>query len=126
MLSFLDLCKPKIVLLLTLTALVGMLLTIEFYSNIFSGLGSLLGFAFLAASSAALNQIFDRETDKNMERTKKRAIPKGKIEAENALGFGIILSLISVMILGLSVNYLAAFLLAFSIFFYIFWMICFY
>ena len=50
MLSFLDLCKPKIVLLLTLTALVGMLLTIEFYSNIFSGLGSLLGFAFLAAS----------------------------------------------------------------------------
>ena len=63
---------------------------------------------------------FDRDIDSLMERTKKRPIPKGKIEAENALGFGIVLSIISVMILGLSLNYLAAFLLAFSIFFYIF------
>ena len=91
MLSFLDLCKPKIVLLLTLTALVGMLLTIEFYSNIFSGLGSLLGFAFLAASSAALNQIFDRETDKNMERTKKRPLAKGDITLSQALTFTAVL-----------------------------------
>ena len=69
--SFIDLCKPKIVLLLTITALVGMLLTVEFYSNVLSSLASLLGFALLAASSAALNQIFDRESDKNMERTKR-------------------------------------------------------
>ena len=68
MANFLALTKPKIVLLLTLTALVGMMLTIEFYTNILSSLASLLGFAFLAASSAALNQIFDRESDKNMER----------------------------------------------------------
>ena len=52
--SFITLCKPKIVLLLTITAFVGMLLSIEFYSNIFNGLASLLGFALLAASSAAL------------------------------------------------------------------------
>ena len=62
--SFINLCKPKIVILLTITALVGMLLSIEFYSNISSSLLSLIGFAFLAASSAALNQIFDRESDK--------------------------------------------------------------
>ena len=55
--SFINLCKPKIVILLTITALVGMLLSIEFYSNISSSLLSLIGFAFLAASSAALNQI---------------------------------------------------------------------
>ena len=70
--SFINLCKPKIVILLTITALVGMLLSIEFYSNISSSLLSLIGFAFLAASSAALNQIFDRESDKNMDRTKKK------------------------------------------------------
>ncbi|GIR17470.1 MAG: hypothetical protein CM15mP31_2180 [Gammaproteobacteria bacterium] len=64
MANFLALTKPKIVLLLTLTALVGMMLTIEFYTNILSSLASLLGFAFLAASSAALNQIFDRESEK--------------------------------------------------------------
>ena len=57
--SFISLCKPKIVLLLTITAFVGMLLSIEFYSNVLAGLASLLGFALLAASSAALNQIFD-------------------------------------------------------------------
>ena len=63
---------------------------------------------------------FDRDIDSLMERTKKRPIPVGKIEAENALGFGIMLSIISVLMLGLSLNYLAACLLAFSIFFYIF------
>ena len=55
-----------------------------------------------------------------MERTKKRPIPEGKIEPLDALGFGIVLSVISVIVLGLSINYQAAFLLAFSIFFYIF------
>ena len=77
--SFINLCKPKIVILLTITALVGMLLSIEFYSNISSSLLSLIGFAFLAASSAALNQIFDRESDKNMDRTKKRPLASGEL-----------------------------------------------
>ena len=64
---------------------------------------------------------FDRDIDSLMERTKKRPIPVGKIEAENALGFGIMLSIISVLMLGLSLNYLAvACLLAFSIFLYIY------
>ena len=48
--SYINLCKPKIVLLLTITALVGMLLSINFYSNILDGLASLLGFALLALS----------------------------------------------------------------------------
>ena len=67
--SYINLCKPKIVALLTVTALIGMLLSVNFYTNltnVFNGLASLLGFALLAAASAALNQIFDRETDKNM------------------------------------------------------------
>ena len=76
---YLDLCKPKIVLLLTLTALVGMMLSTNFYNDVISGLASLLGFAFLAASSAALNQIFDKETDKNMQRTKNRPLASGNI-----------------------------------------------
>ena len=87
MANFLALTKPKIVLLLTLTALVGMMLTIEFYTNIFSSLASLLGFAFLAASSAALNQIFDRESDKNMERTKKRPLASGASSLTHAFTF---------------------------------------
>ena len=118
MLSFLDLCKPKIVLLLTLTALVGMLLTIEFYSNIFSGLGSLLGFAFLAASSAALNQIFDRETDKNMERTKKRPLAKGDITLSQALTFTAVLLFVGSSMLLYFSNPLTLLITTFGFIFY--------
>ena len=118
MLSFLDLCKPKIVLLLTLTALVGMLLTIEFYSNYFSGLGSLLGFAFLAASSAALNQIFDRETDKNMERTKKRPLAKGDITLSQALTFTAVLLFVGSSMLLYFSNLLTLLITTFGFIFY--------
>ena len=118
MLSFLDLCKPKIVLLLTLTAFVGMLLTIEFYSNIFSGLGSLLGFAFLAASSAALNQIFDRETDKNMERTKKRPLAKGDITLSQALTFTAVLLFVGSSMLLYFSNLLTLLITTFGFIFY--------
>ena len=118
MLSFLDLCKPKIVLLLTLTALVGMLLTIEFYSNIFSGLGSLLGFAFLAASSAALNQIFDRETDKNMERTKKSPLAKGDITLSQALTFTAVLLFVGSSMLLYFSNLLTFLITTFGFIFY--------
>ncbi|MBA4729963.1 MAG: heme o synthase [Gammaproteobacteria bacterium] len=85
--SYINLCKPKIVILLSITALVGMLLSVDFYSNIFTSLASLLGFALLAGSSAALNQIFDRESDKNMERTKKRPLASGELSLVNALVF---------------------------------------
>ncbi len=89
--SFLNLCKPKIVLLLTITASVGMLISIEFYENVTSGLASLLGFSLLAGASAALNQIFDRETDKNMNRTKTRPLASGEISLFSALTFTAIL-----------------------------------
>jgi|TARA_B100001057_G_scaffold251288_1_gene251553 protoheme IX farnesyltransferase len=85
--SYINLCKPKIVILLSITALVGMLLSVDFYSNIFTSLASLVGFALLASSSAALNQIFDRESDKNMERTKKRPLASGELSLVNALVF---------------------------------------
>ena len=118
MLSFLDLCKPKIVLLLTLTALVGMLLTIEFYSNYFSGLGSLLGFAFLAASSAALNQIFDRETDKNMKRTQKSPLAKGDITLSQALTFTAVLLFVGSSMLLYFSNLLTLLITTFGFIFY--------
>ena len=92
--SYINLCKPKIVALLTVTALIGMLLSVNFYTNltnVFNGLASLVGFALLAAASAALNQIFDRETDKNMSRTKSRPLAAGNISLTEALTFTAIL-----------------------------------
>ena len=118
MANFLALTKPKIVLLLTLTALVGMMLTIEFYTNIFSSLASLLGFAFLAASSAALSQIFDRESDKNMERTKKRPLASGDISLTQALTFTAILLFIGSSLLLYFSNLLTLFITTFGFVFY--------
>ena len=116
--SFIDLCKPKIVLLLTITALVGMLLTVEFYSNVLSSLASLLGFALLAASSAALNQIFDRESDKNMERTKKRPLASGELTLFQALSFTAMLLFIGSSLLLYFSNLLTLFITTFGFIFY--------
>ena len=118
MANFLALTKPKIVLLLTLTALIGMMLTIEFYTNILSSLASLLGFAFLAASSAALNQIFDRESDKKMERTKKRPLASGDISLTQALSFTAILLFIGSSLLLYFSNLLTLFITTFGFIFY--------
>ena len=116
--SFIDLCKPKIVLLLTITALVGMLLTVEFYSNVLSSLASLLGFALLAASSAALNQIFDRESDKNMERTKTRPLATGELTLFQALSFTAMLLFIGSSLLLYFSNLLTLFITTLGFIFY--------
>lgn len=116
--SFIDLCKPKIVLLLTITALVGMLLTVEFYSNVLSSLASLLGFALLAASSASLNQIFDRESDKNMERTKKRPLATGELTLFQALSFTAMLLFIGSSLLLYFSNLLTLFITTLGFIFY--------
>jgi protoheme IX farnesyltransferase len=80
---------------------------------------SILCISVGAGASGAINMWYDKDIDSLMERTKKRAVPLGRIESLDALGFGIILSIISTILLGLSVNYVAALLLAFSIFFYV-------
>ena len=116
--SFIDLCKPKIVLLLTITALVGMLLAVEFYSNVLSSLASLLGFALLAASSAALNQIFDRESDKNMERTKTRPLATGELTLFQALSFTAMLLFIGSSLLLYFSNLLTLFITTLGFIFY--------
>ena len=71
-----------------------------------------------AGASGVLNQWFDKDIDILMERTKNRPIPSGKIQPSDALSFGIITSILSIIILGLSINWLAASFLAFTIFFY--------
>ena len=116
--SYINLCKPKIVLLLTITALVGMLLSINFYSNILDGLASLLGFALLAGASAALNQIFDRETDKNMNRTKTRPLASGEISLFGALTFTAILLFVGSSLLLYFSNLLTLLITTFGFIFY--------
>jgi protoheme IX farnesyltransferase len=119
--SYINLCKPKIVALLTVTALIGMLLSVNFYTNltnVFNGLASLVGFALLAAASAALNQIFDRETDKNMSRTKSRPLAAGNISLTEALTFTTILLFVGSSLMLYFSNLLTLMITTFGFIFY--------
>ena len=73
-----------------------------------------------AGAAGAINMWFDRDIDAVMNRTKNRPIPTGKIAPEEALSFGIILSVFSVMMMGISLNWMAAGILAFANLFYVF------
>ena len=115
--DFFALLKPRVMSLVVFTAIVGMMLAPGHISPVL-GFVSILAIAVGAGASGSLNQWYDADIDAIMTRTKSRPIPAGKVLGGEALGFGLILSLLSVMTLGLFANVLSAALLAFTIFFY--------
>ena len=115
------LMKPRVMSLVVFTAFVGYYAALSegaYNLNPFLAAIGILAIAIGAGASGVLNQWYDRDIDKIMERTKDRPIPAGKIDPAEALAFGLITAAMSVIILGLSVNWLSAFLLAFTIIFY--------
>jgi protoheme IX farnesyltransferase len=83
------------------------------------GVVAILCIAVGAGASGALNMWYDADIDAVMARTRNRPLPQGRISPQGALEFGVVLSIGSVAMMGLVVNVLAAFLLAFTIFFYV-------
>ena len=117
--DFLSLLKPRVMSLAIFTSVCGLLLAPN-QIHPFLIFVAILCISIGAGASGAINMWYDQDIDGLMVRTKGRPIPQCKISALDALGFGTILAIISVLVLGLAVNYFAAFLLFFSIFFYIF------
>lgn len=111
------LMKPRVMYLVIFTAFVGMLLA-PANINLFMGFVAILCISIGAGASGALNMWYDADIDEVMARTSKRPVPAGNVTPEQALSFGLVLSIFSVMTLGLMINWLSAFLLAFTIFFY--------
>ncbi|MEM9278521.1 MAG: heme o synthase [Pseudomonadota bacterium] len=116
--DYFQLMKPRVMYLVIFTAFVGMLLA-PGGINPLIGLIAILCISIGAGASGALNMWYDEDIDRIMARTAKRPIPDGRIKPEQAFVFGIVLSVFSVMMLGVMVNWLASFLLAFTIFFYV-------
>ena len=115
--DYVALLKPRVMSLVVFTAFVGLFVApvdvhpfIVFCSVLFIALGG--------GASGALNMWYDRDIDAIMNRTQSRPIPSGRVEHSAALGLGLVLSIISVMMLGLVANWFAAGFLAFTIFFY--------
>jgi protoheme IX farnesyltransferase len=116
--DFLALMKPRVMSLVVFTALVGLLLAPGHLHPVL-GFAALVCIAVGAGAAGALNMWYDADIDAVMTRTCRRPIPLGRVLPGEALGFGASLAVGSVLMLGLAANWLAAGLLAFTIFFYV-------
>jgi protoheme IX farnesyltransferase len=116
--DYFALLKPRVMSLVIFTGVAGLLVAPGSIDPL-TAFTALLCIAVGAGASGALNMAYDSDIDAVMARTVARPIPRGAIAREEALAFGWALSVGSVAFMGLFVNYLAAALLAFTIFFYV-------
>jgi len=117
--SFFNLMKPRVMSLVLFTSMVGLLIAptnVEFKSALIS----LFAVAIGSGAAGALNMWYESDLDALMSRTCLRPIPTGKVKKNQALYFGIALSVISIIMLNYSANLISAILLASTIGFYFF------
>ncbi|WP_226781931.1 heme o synthase [Oceaniglobus trochenteri] len=115
--DYFALLKPRVMSLVVFTAFVGLMVApVQVHPMI--GFCAVLFIAVGAGASGALNMWWDADIDAVMNRTRKRPIPAGKVTPQEALGLGLGLSGLAVVMLALSTNLVAGALLAFTIFFY--------
>jgi protoheme IX farnesyltransferase len=115
--DYFALLKPRVMSLVVFTAFVG-LVAAPVTINPLLAVIAILSIAIGAGASGALNMWYDADIDAVMTRTAGRPVPAGRVSPGEALSFGLVLSVLSVMTLGVLVNWLSAALLAFTIFFY--------
>ena len=106
--DYYELTKPKVVLLLLLTALVGMCLASDSWISWKTLIAGLTGIGFLSSAAAVVNHVVDREIDGKMARTFNRPVAKGKVSPQKALIFAALLTVVGYVILELWVNRLTA------------------
>ncbi|MCF8506271.1 MAG: heme o synthase [Caulobacter sp.] len=116
--DYLQLLKPRVMSLVVFTALTGFVCA-GAPSNPLLTAVAILCIAVGAGASGALNMWFDADIDAKMRRTRGRPVPMGKVLGAEAATMGVVLSLFAVMLLGMTTNWLAAGMLAFTIFFYV-------
>ncbi|MDA8683463.1 heme o synthase [Gammaproteobacteria bacterium] len=102
--SYYLLCKPNVVYMMLICALVGMLLAEDTVSSIPTILIALLGIALCSGSAAAINQVIDRKADAAMTRTDQRPLPQGELSAFHASCFAFVIGILGAVILFLFIN----------------------
>ena len=115
--DYFALLKPRVMSLVVFTAFAGLFLAPGPINPVMGAI-AILCIAVGAGAAGALNMWYDADIDAVMSRTANRPIPAGRVRREEALAFGIALACFSVATLGLAVNWFAAGLLAFTIFYY--------
>lgn len=113
--DYYSLCKPKVVAVMLLTALVGMLLAQPSLPNIWVVIIGLVGIGLASGSAAAVNHVMDRQIDFQMARTKGRPLPQGKLTPKQALIFAFVIGVLGIGLLALFINVLTAWLTVFAL-----------
>lgn len=116
--DYINLLKPRVMSLVVFTGLCGFLMAPGYLHPVLA-FSAILSIAVGAGAAGCLNMWWDRDIDAIMARTQGRPIPQGRIDPNSALAFGIILSVGSVVTMGVAVHWLAAALLAITILFYL-------
>lgn len=116
--DYLELLKPRVMSLVVFTALTGLVCAGRAMDPWLAGV-AILCITVGAGGAAALNMAYDGDIDALMRRTRNRPVPAGRVQSSDAAVLGVTLSLFSVSLMGLAVNWLAAGLLAFTIVFYV-------
>ena len=111
--DFIELAKPRVVLMVLITTFVGFYLGSADVPNYLRLLQTLFGTALTSGGTLALNQYIERDTDALMDRTRRRPLPDGRVQPGEALWFGITIALAGLIYLALAVNFLSALVTAF-------------
>jgi protoheme IX farnesyltransferase len=106
--DFFELTKPRIVLMVLITAFVGYYAGSGRVPDYLQLLQMLIGTALAAGGTLTLNQFIERDVDAKMDRTRRRPLPDGRVLPQDALWFGILLTLLGLGYLGAAVNLLSA------------------
>jgi protoheme IX farnesyltransferase len=117
--DFFELMKPRVMSLVVFTSLAGLIAAPGGLHPVLAVI-AIICIAVGAGASGALNMWYDADIDARMARTAARPIPRGRVTADEALAFGSVLSVMSVLTLGVLVNWVAGALLALTIAYYVF------
>src|SRR5882724_418200 len=117
--DYIALLKPRVMSLVVFTGFAGLMVAPGHLHPVLAAV-AVLCIAISAGAAGAINMWYDRDIDAVMQRTRFRPIPAGRVKPEEALAFGLVLSLAAVVLMGLAVNWLAAGLLALAAGFYVF------
>ena len=120
--EIIEVSKPRIIVLLVITAVTSMYAGSKFVGPELSGYDIfhiIIAGSLASAGSSALNHFYDRDIDSKMERTSKRPIPSGRTHSRTVLIYGLGVSIVSVVYAAFTLNYVCTFFIALGIFFYV-------
>ena len=117
--DYVEVLKPRVMALVVFTGLVGLSVAPGHLHPVLAAV-AVLCIAVGAGSAGAINMWYDRDIDALMRRTSRRPLPTGRMMPGEALGFGVVLGVGAVVVMGLALNSVAAALLAATILFYVF------